>query len=274
MEPVGNIGRVYSAVQKAKTGASGFITNFFPVQRKLQGWIDYGDLFCESDESAALFFRKDRDFRHFYFCAANAVALQERMAASVVLKKERVMTDLVGNEAALSDLLTLLKTVGFRQYTRLCRMARTAPIEMQQQSSSDSQIVYATQADCRAILDLLERSFNRYAEQLPMLYELEAAVAGRQILVAKHGNAIAGLLFFETQGFTSTTRYWLVDEQFRSFRFGSALMRRYFETQSAVRRFILWVIADNENAIQKYHHYGFAPDGLVDCVLANRMIPV
>ena len=258
MEPVGNIGQVYSAVQKAKTGASGFVTNFFPVQRKLQGWIEQGDLFCESDESAVLFFRKDRDFRHLYFCAANAAVLQERMTASVVLKKERVMTDLIGNEAALSDLLVVLKAVGFRQYTRLCRMARTAPVETQKQSPIDSQVVCATQADCRAILDLLETSFDRYGEQLPMLYELETAVADRQILVAKHEGAIAGLLFFETQGFTSTVRYWLVDEPFRSFRFGSALMHRYFETQCAVRRFILWVIADNENAIQKYRHYAFA----------------
>lgn len=274
MEPVGNIGQVYGAIQKAKTGASGFITNFFPVQRKLQGWIDHGDFFCESDESAALFFRKDRDFQHFYFCAANAAALQERMATSIVLKRERVVTDLVGAEAALTDLLALLKAGGFRQLTRLCRMTRTTPVEAQQSSPSDSQIVCATQADCRAVLDLLERSFNRYGEQLPMLYELETAVADGQILVAKHEGAIAGMLFFETQGFTSTIRYWLVDGRFRSFRFGSALMRRYFETQSAVRRFVLWVIADNESVIQKYRHYGFAPEGLVDYALANQMVPV
>jgi hypothetical protein len=55
-------------------------------------------------------------------------------------------------------------------------------------------------------------------------------------------------------------------------RFGAALMRRYFASQDAVKRFILWVAADNDNAIKKYEHYGYVADGLVDLVLANEMI--
>ena len=40
----------------------------------------------------------------------------------------------------------------------------------------------------------------------------------------------------------------------------------------AVKRFILWVVATNENAVKKYQHYGYAADGLIDHVLANKMI--
>jgi len=64
-----------------------------------------------------------------------------------------------------------------------------------------------------------------------------------------------------------------VAEQFRAFGLGSVLMRHYFSGQQAVRRFMLWVTAANENALQKYQHYGYAPDGLVDYVLANSLIP-
>jgi GNAT superfamily N-acetyltransferase len=84
---------------------------------------------------------------------------------------------------------------------------------------------------------------------------------------------LAAMLFFETQGFTSTVRYWVVSDKFQSRGFGSALMRHYFTLQSAVRRFILWVTIDNENALQKYRHYGYTPDGLVDHVLVNSLIP-
>ena len=83
---------------------------------------------------------------------------------------------------------------------------------------------------------------------------------------------IAGLLFFETQGFTSTLRFWAVATEYRDLKFGSALMREYFTTQNAVKRFVLWVAADNLNAVQKYGHYGYKPDGLVDYVLANQMV--
>ena len=58
----------------------------------------------------------------------------------------------------------------------------------------------------------------------------------------------------------------------RALKVGSALMRHYFATQNAVKRFVLWVAADNVNAVQKYGHYGYKPDGLVDYVLANQLV--
>ena len=88
----------------------------------------------------------------------------------------------------------------------------------------------------------------------------------------KHAQTLAGLLFFETQGVTSTIRYWVVAEKFRTLRYGSALMRAYFAAQAAIQRFNLWVIADNQPAILRYQHYGYASDKLVDHVLVNKMI--
>jgi len=84
--------------------------------------------------------------------------------------------------------------------------------------------------------------------------------------------ALAGLLLFERRGVTSTVRHWLVDAAVRHRGVGGALMRRYFEGQRGVRRFLLWVAFDNEDAIRKYRHYGYAPDGLIDIVLVNDMV--
>jgi ribosomal protein S18 acetylase RimI-like enzyme len=272
MKPVENVAEVFAAIQKTKAGALAFCTNFFPVERKLQGWIGHGELLGELRDGVAFFLRKDRDFWHFYFAAASLPALQREIAALPSLKTERVVVDLVGNEAALDAVLALLEAAGFRRHTRLYRMARTSQAGPEQFGDADTRVSFAERADCETILDLLGRSFDRYAEQLPMLYEIESAVESRQILVAKREGALGGLLFFETQGFTSTVRYWLVSEPFRALHFGSALMRRYLAAHNAVRRFILWVIADNLNAIEKYQHYGFKPDGLVDHVLANQMV--
>ena len=52
-------------------------------------------------------------------------------------------------------------------------------------------------------------------------------------------------------------------------------MRHYFQTQTGVRRFTLWVNAGNQNAIQKYRHYGYAARRVWwTSVLANEMIPL
>jgi len=273
MHLVESASEVGEAISRAKADASGYCSNFFPSPRKLQGWITHGEIFSDQRDGTALFLRKDRDFWHLYFCAANPTLLQRAVTAFPMLKIEPVVLDLVGQEPALANLARLFETAGFRLYNRLFRMARTVPPATPSVAiAPDPRVTIASKPDCQSILDLLLRSFDCRAEQVPMLYEIEAAVESGQIWVVRGEGALAGLLFFETQGFTSMLRYWLIVPEFRAQRFGSGLMHRYFAEHPAVRRFLLWVIADNDNAIAKYEHYGFVPDGLVDQVLANVII--
>jgi ribosomal protein S18 acetylase RimI-like enzyme len=64
----------------------------------------------------------------------------------------------------------------------------------------------------------------------------------------------------------------MVAAPFQSRQFGSALMRHYLAAHRAVRRFLLWVKVNNQEALQKYHHFGFMPDSLLDQVLVNDQI--
>jgi GNAT superfamily N-acetyltransferase len=261
--------QVFDAIQQAKAGATAFCTNYFPVESKLQEWITHGELFAERLSGAAFFLRKDRDFHRFYFCAANEAVLEERMAAFDPLKTGRIMTDLVGNESALSHLLPLFERQGFRCYARLLRLARIGRPEGSPPSPS---AVFAESADAAAVLRLIENSFDRYGEQLPAPYEIQSAIVHRQVLVVRFDGDLAGLLFFETQGLASTVRFWAVAEPYRARRVGSALMQHYFQIHGTVRRFTLWVNSSNENAIARYRHYGYRPDGLMDQVLAGKGI--
>src|SRR5258708_2744627 len=109
MSPVTTVEQVFAAIQKVKADASAFCTNFFPVQRKLQGWIDQGELHGDFRQETAFFFRKDRDFRRFYFCAPNVATLQQGLSTLSSLKTEPMVTDVVGSEAALGELPGLLE---------------------------------------------------------------------------------------------------------------------------------------------------------------------
>jgi ribosomal protein S18 acetylase RimI-like enzyme len=270
MDPVRSAGEVLEAIQKVKASATAFCTNFFPVQSRLDSWVAHKELMVEAHNGVTFFLRKDRDFAHLYFSAANASAFGQELAKLPALATDKLATDLVGSEASLTELLRLAEQGGFRRHSRLVRLARLASAVAPSFAPPAAEIELATESDAPEILGLIERFFDRFADQLPTLYELESAIAARQILVIKQNGEIAALLCFETQGLTSTIRYWLVAAQFHSRGFGSALIRHYFSTQPAVRRFILWVTATNENAIQKYQHYGYAPDGLVDHVLLNH----
>jgi len=272
MIPVRTVDEVFTAIQKVTAAAPAFCTNFFPVQKKLQGWIDHGELTSESRNGAAFFCRRDRDFQHFYFCGASVATLKAEIGNLSILKSQRVVTDVVGSETALGELLSCLETAGFRRYSHLQRMARTSQPGLASASGADAPAVFAEAPDKQAILELLDNSFNHYADQLPAAYEIEAAIAAKQILAIKCDGELAAILFFETQGLTSTVRYWVVAERFQSKRLGASLIRHYFAAQNAVKRFILWVVATNDNAVKKYQHYGYSADGLIDHVLANEMI--
>src|SRR5437899_422703 len=130
MIPVNTVPQIFDAIQRAKTGASAFCTNFFPVQSKLQGWIDHHELFSEIRDRASFFLRKDRDFWHLYFCAAEPPVLQRELAALANLRTDPIVLDLVGNETALADLLRLFETSGFRRYARLVRLARASQVSV------------------------------------------------------------------------------------------------------------------------------------------------
>src|SRR5690242_9337511 len=121
MTPVKTVAEVLDAIEQAKAGAAAFTTNFFPVPSKLQSWIEHEELFGESRNGLALFFRKDRDFWHLYFSAASPAQLQKQIAHGSATAEPAVM-DVVGAEAALSDLLTTLESCGFRPYSRLVRL--------------------------------------------------------------------------------------------------------------------------------------------------------
>lgn len=273
MSPVTASSEVMEGIQRVKAGAAAFCTNFFPVQKKLEAWIENGELWFETRKDAAFFLRRDRDFWHLFFCAADESALRRELGGLRELKSQLVAIDLVGNEVALGGMIGVLEDAGFRRRSRLQRMARANQPHQFSTAAVGTRVVRAEKTEGRAALDLLDGTFDRFADQLPTLYEIEAALETGQVLAVKADGNLAALLYFETQGFATTIRYWAVAEAYRDRGFGSALMREYLESHAAARRFTLWVVSENKNAVKKYEHYGYAADGLIDHVLTNAMIP-
>ena len=223
-------------VSRVKSTATEYCTNFYPTPAKLQNWVRHAELWCENAEGAVFFLRKDRGFTHLSFCAKSRDSLKRGIENLPIVKEEPFVLDLVGAEAALVPFWELLKTQGFSLYQRLFRMTRTVSPEHEAMPAADARVVTAAVDDCQAILDFLLQSFDCRAEQIPMLYEIRDAVDLGKILVVRQGQDLAGLLFFETQGMTSTLRYWLVDRGFRDQRIGAALMSRWFLDHPKTRR--------------------------------------
>src|ERR1051326_7830850 len=275
MRPISSMDQVFAAVQQVKGSATAFITNFYPVRAKVETWIERERLNVETRNGAVFFFLKDRDFEHLYFCAADPAALERELAALPQLNSARLTLDLIGSEAAIQPQIDILQKAGFKAHSRLLRLTRTAQsgaATPAPQLAKGAALTIADESDSAEILKLIETCFNPLVDNFPLPYELQEAIADRQILVVKQEGKIAGALFFETQGLTSALRYWVVAESFRGQHVGSGLMQRYFKSQDGVVRFILWVSAANADALPKYEHFGYKPDGLVDQVMTSATV--
>jgi len=250
-----------AAIAAVKKAGRGFITNLYSSPEQLDYWAGKGSLVIATDR-AMLLWRRDRDFAHLYYFAADTAALDSALGG-----RERPgieVVDLVGREPETAPLAELFKRHGFAQRTRLVRLVRAASGQERPQDSE-----FAQDTEAQPILAMLEWSFDRYAEQLPDLAEILAAVRAKQVLVVREKSQIAGLLYFELAGLTARVRYWLVQESHRDRKVGSRLMHGFFAQSAGARRFLLWVLEDNATAIERYRHYGFAPDGLLDRVMMS-----
>lgn len=274
MAPLTRLNDVLEAVQRARRNAPDFCTNFFPAEPLLRLWIQQGDLRARSEAGCAFFLRRDRDFFHLYFAAPEPGALERGLAGLADLQSEPVVVDLIGRAESWQPLAGVFAGCGFRPYRRLVRLARTAkPLPpLRPRDTPPPPVVWPGEAESGRVLDLIEQSFDRYADQLPTLDQVRAAVAARQILAVKVAGELAALLFYETQGLTSLLRYWLVAKPHESRGFGSLLLREYLGSQTPVRRFLLWVAVQNERAMGKYLQYGYAADGLEDEIMVNERI--
>ena len=248
--------------------AGRFVTNLFPTEAKLQRWVDQQELTIEAGLESFVLLRRDRDFHHLYYYASGFDALDRALSELVPKTALPLVVDLVNREVELAEPMAAFVKRGFRPHARLLRLARV--VGGPSVVSALPEVQLAQEADAEQALIMLEASFDRYAEQLPDSHEIISAIANHSILVVCDGTQITGLLYFERTGLTSTVRYWLVDPAHRDRKVGARLMRSYFAGCPGVRRFILWVLAANENAINRYEHYGYSPDGLCDQVMMLR----
>src|SRR6059058_125244 len=99
MRAISSVDQVFAAIQQVKAAAKAFSTNFYPVRSKLEGWIEHEELSVVTKPGVAFFFRKDRDFEHLYFCAADAATLERELAATAEIASNRLTSDLIGSEA-------------------------------------------------------------------------------------------------------------------------------------------------------------------------------
>lgn len=277
MKQLPSVAAIYEQMDQARR-AGPLMTNFYPVPDKLQRSVERGQLFSIAAGNVLFVLRRDRDFLHLSFVASSAAELATAVREVVASIADTVTVDVLGPRERVAEIAELFAHAGFRGHCELHRMTKVAKQGEPSPSPAppDPEVVYAGRDDAAALAGMLETALDRYTEQIPDEDEMATAISDRKVMIIRSdrrsspAGSIAGMLFSDVTGQSSLLRHWVVDPAHRDQRIGARLIRRYFADCKDVRRFLLWVISDNHNAIDRYRHYGYQQDGLIDRVLIRR----
>ncbi len=256
-----------AAFQSIKAEATELVTNYYAGTEQEQKWVSTGVLSQIRTPRCLLLFRRDRHFEHLYHVAASRADLAEALASLDPLPRSPIVTDLLGRIEDIAPVAEIYRENGFENYADLVRMTRPGGSSA---DATDAAADHAQLADLPLVMAFLDRHLDPFRDQIPEADEIESAIARRSILIDRCDGTLRGLLFFEDTGRTSTIRYWYVDSECYGRGVGGRLMRTYLREHPLTARFLLWVVSSNAGAIDKYEHYGFRREKLIDRIMIRR----
>ena len=248
------------------------LTNFFPNPARLDEWCVAGSLTLVTRGETLFLLRDQEAFVTLYFVTPSAEMLKvDTTAVLAILPGRRVIVDVVGADAMRLPLHHALEGAGFKIIGELQRMGRKTPQEVYQPSEA---VHIASDSEVVQVLNLLQRYFNQEVDQLPSLQELISLRENQSILVETNAKGeVLGFVIFELTPASFYWRYWLVLPSVRGIGVGRNLSRTAFAKAATSKRQYLWVLTNNETAVTRHLHYGFAFEPMKDVVLARDVPP-
>lgn len=266
MRIVNSYNAIITYVNSVRGLHKGFITNFFPDQRKVDIWCSHKMFWVQELDEAVLFIKKDDGFTSVMYCATN---LEKLFAAISQLPSDNVyVIDQIVDARTDTSMISRFETAGFKVRKTLLRMSKVIKESLNVTSEG---CFNATESDIPVIRELLFDNFDKLSEQLPTNEELKDFVDNQHIIVKKINNLIAGFIIYDQTPSTLYLRYWLVNNRFRNQGVGSALFREFSKRGNSCKRHMLWVMEDNDNAIVRYKHYGYKEENMKNYVLTLNL---
>lgn len=268
MDKVSNISEVLSIIAEIRNKQEGFVTNFYLDEGKHHSWIRNGVMYYEYDDDCLLVFKKNDAFLNLFFVSTSIERLVSKLAKLMDNNSETsFVLDLVGRDSQINPISQQLGQCGFNKVGEFVRMIRINEVET---LNPVDNISFADVNDVKVVDSLLHEHFNPLIEQLPIPDELVSYSNNQQIIKYVENNEILGFIIFDKNPTTIHLRYWLVRPKYRNSKVGSKLLRHFLYLGRDTKRQILWVMQDNDNAIQKYRHYGFEKENMFDFIMTNK----
>lgn len=267
MNKINSIDEIRSLCNFIRSLKRGYLTNFYLDEEKHSLWIQKGEFFSMSFINCSFLLRKTKNVNQLFYITSNDLQLLDGLKDVNPFIPHPVVIDLVG-DSRIEGLIEIFKKNGFVEYETLYRMSRKGcPVCS---NIKDDSVRFAVNSESVLIYDMLSENFNPLSEQIPCLEEINNFVNRHGVLVYEREHKICGFIIFELSRSTLYLRYWFVLPEFRDLKIGSKLFNEFMRLGHETKRQLFWVIANNDNAIKRYRHYGFEKENLFDYVLIRN----
>lgn len=233
------------------------ITNFYPNEAEMIDWIEKKSFFfTEINEKTACFAHRTSDAYFLFFYITN---MSELSQALLLVKKqfsgEKLAFDWIcRNDEESKALHKECITGGFTLHTSLQRMSQV----LKNNSFDDiSEIEYANKDDIDELSNMFFSAFDPISERIPSKVQLSQYIESQSVLVKRELNEIAGFAVIDIQKKTMYLKHLLTNKKFRRQGVADSLLKKAFFLSKGCIRFILWVIKDNQPAINLYKKFGY-----------------
>lgn len=266
MYKVTSFDQIQGFVREIRAQRSGFVTNFYWDSQKHPYWIAEGTLTYDRSDNCILMWHDTDRFVSLFYIATSLEAVAD--ALQTVPKGMPWIVDVVCKGDGVTEQETF-RAMGFEPYQHLYRMMHAGRI-IGDDWVRDPRVEVAGEDDAPLVWDIFQQDFDPLAEQLPSLQEVRDFAARKELLVIRANGCIAGFLICQMARATWYLRYWYTSPVCRNQGIGAGLLKTALLEGADAKRQIFWVIADNENAIKRYEHYGFRREDMNDFVMIRR----
>ena len=261
---VKSVDELYDHINQIHEVSSAYVTNFYAGKDSLQSWIEWKEADYLLTEKALFLLRNSKfSTQVYYFSDGN----EEVLTGLKQLTEERdsLNVDYLGHG---DDMKEVYEAAGFKYYIALSRMTRFC------KEGEDGRLEYGEYAksdDAEEICDILEKSMDIMADQVPSVYEIKEYINQSRAIILrnKDNNDIISCILWTRLGKGMEWKYWALNPNYKGTIYSINLLDDYLRINGAVKRATLFV-RDGNPASTMYQKIGFKYDGLKDYVYCFR----
>lgn len=221
------------------------------------------------ENNGLLFFAYDKEYKIYkmFYMVHNLESLDE-----LLLKanwNNNIALEIIEKSDLDKNLVKIFNKYNFLKFAVLEKMSFLT--NMQDIIQNNDSIKYCDKLDLFELKKIFFNKFNKYSESLPSKVEVNNAIESKLIIKLVDEDKIIGFLWFNQKKVLTELRYLFVDENYRGQKLSLRLMEQYLFLTHNIRKKQLWVLKDNQIAINIYKKLGYEFENLKDNIFKKEV---